>query len=724
MQRLYYRKSSEKWENGLPVGNGRVAGMVWDNGNTDIMTVNHERIWKGRNRNRKCIDGAEYLPLVRKLLKEDKVYEATVAANLFLGGLGGTSGLPHDIDPYQPAGTMRFIHREAKPLQERSLELECGTAWTRRENSTAVFWADCNNKMLCCKWQGILNGDLVWDRREDKFALYTWEVKHGKLFFACHVEEGIDFRVTLEWETDGKCTPLEKGVRIEGATYVNAFVDAEVAQFPEEPREAELKKIDTYYTAHCKTFRELMHRNELELETDAALDALPTDERVAGIREGKEDTGLFRLHFDYGRYLLISSCLHGKSPANLQGKWNDDMYPPCESDYHTNINSQMCYWMTEPLGMRDYSDVLFDYMYELLPSGKEAAKKVYGCRGVWLPLTGDCWPTVTSDGYGWSVWIGAAPWMAQHMWQRYLYTGDKNFLEQVAYPFFKEIAEFYEDYLEADENGIYQIMPSQSPENRFLGTGAIPVSICISAAMDIELAMDALDNAVTSAEILGVDCEQAARWKYLRDNLPPLQVGSDGRILEWDKECRMEAEPGHRHFSHLYGFYPSDLINEYDTPGFYAAAKKTVDYRVANGSGHTGWSRALISCMYGKFGDKDQFLKHLKILLTEFTTDSLLNIDPPFQVDGNLGGAMAVMEALASISGGKVRLLHALPDAWANGKFNNLYLPGGHKISFGWKNGKIERLEVEFGFEDEVCFVLNGAAFVAKKSDQKKVYEF
>ncbi len=730
MQKMYYTKASGSWDNGLPIGNGRLAGMVWETENTDVITVNHEKLWSGVKRHRECIEGAEYLPLVRKLLLEDKPFEATAAANLFLGGKGGTSGLPHDIDPYQPAGVLKFIHREENPVKERSLALETGVAESRREGSNACFFADCVEKVIFLRWSGSLNGDLIWERDEDKGAAYAWTVEDNRIVFHCDIEGGIEFTASVIFATDGCFTAIENGVRIENAGYLNVIVDVEIPMFPEDDRTALPENFGEYFTAHCSRFASFMNRSSLVLECDESLSRLPTDERVLRLREGGRDNGLLQLYFDYGRYLLLSSNISGTSPANLQGKWNNLLCPPWESDYHMNINLQMNYWMAEPLGMHECTKNLFAYMTELLPSGKEAAMKVYGCRGVLFPLTGDIWPNVTSDGYGWSVWIGAAPWMSQHMWQHYLYTGDKDFLRDTAYPFFYAVAEFYEDYLVKDENGVYQIMPSQSPENWFVGTGQFPVSICISSAMDIELATDALGYAVRSAEILGVDGEKIGLWNSLLENLEPLKIGSDGRLLEWDKESRVEFEPGHRHVSHLYAMYPSDLINEYDTPELYRAGRKSLDVRLSSGGGHTGWSRAWSSCLYGKLGEKDLFLEHYEKLITDFATDSLLDVNPYveperiFQIDGNLGAVAAVLEALVSVSGGRVRLLRALPDVWANGKLNGVYLPGGHRISFSWKDSRVERLEVEFGFGEEIRFALNGAEFTAKKSDGKTVFEF
>ncbi len=725
MQRMYYKKAAGKWENGLPIGNGRLAAMFWEKDNCDILTINHERLWSGINRQRECTETAGYLPLVRDFLQKEMFFEATAAANLFFGGKGGISEIDCRVDNYQPAGNLVFVHRKSNIVHERSLELESGVARNNREDSVLACWADCNCKVLWCKWQGKdLNGDLLWEREEDTGAVCSYEADLHKITFLCKIVGGITFRAEVTLDTDGNCSILHNGVRILAATYVNVFVDVIISGYEDNVQNVKILQSDDYYEKHCRKFSELMNRTQLELAVDTKEASSPTDIRIENLRNGKSDNGLLKLYFDFGRYLLLSSCICGELPANLQGKWNEELTPPWGSDYHMNINLQMNYWMAEPLGMHECSRTLFNYMMQFMTSGKEAARKLYGCRGIWIPLQCDCWGKATPEAYGWAVWIGAAPWLVQHLWQHYLYTGDIDFLRETAYPFFKAVAEFYEDYLVRDENGIYQIMPSQSPENRFDGTGCFPVSIGVSSAMDVELAVDALSYAIQAAEILEKNSNKITLWRELKEGLPQLKIGSDGRLLEWDKESRKEVEPWHRHVSHLYALYPSDLINQYGTPDLYQAALESLQFRISAGGGYTGWSRAWTACLYGKIGDKDIFIDNYKKLITDFATDSLLDLHPPriFQIDGNLGGTAAVIEALVSVSGGKVRLLNALPDEWKDGSIRGVYIPGGHKLSFIWKGGKVTRLEIEFGYEEEIIFIINGALLVVKKEGQHKKY--
>lgn len=398
----------------------------------------------------------------------------------------------------------------------------------------------------------------------------------------------------------------------------------------------------------------------------------------------------------------------------MQGKWNDSLIPPWNCDYHFDINLQMNYWMAEPAGMPECAETLIRYVRSFLDSGREAAERLYGCRGVYLPIQTDAWGVSTPEAYGWAVWIGAAPWIARHLWDHYRYSGDKEYLKNEAYEFFTAVAEFYEDYLQRDEQGVCQILPSQSPENAIPEAGCFPVLIDQSAAMDVQLCYDALTCAIRSAGILGVDPDKAARWKELRDHLPPFAIGSDGRLMEWQKEYA-EREPGHRHLSHLYGLYPSDLFTPDTRPEQYAAAIRSLQYRLSHGGGHTGWSRAWVSCLSARLGNGEEFYRHYTALIQDFATVSLLDLHPPriFQIDGNLGAVAAGIEAVVSCYGDTAHLLRGLPAEWGTGHLNGVKIPGGHKISVSWENGQLSKLSVIMGFEPEARLEYREKLFMA-----------
>ncbi len=725
--RLWYTTPPKEWMEGLPIGNGRLAAMVWGDGATDRLTLNHEWLWRGVNRFRDNEKVSEHLEEVRTLLRQGDFLQATEQANRWFGGAGGVSGRRNRVDPYQPAGELLFTPEGPAEFARRELDIVSAVATAERAVPdgaiVSTFIAHPGVQMILCRWEargGRFSGRLRYQRVPDPGARERCEYDSGGIRYDCAFEGGLAFRVAVTLRSDGTLLPDAEGITVRDATVLTAYIDigtdvkginAELAAHP-VPEDGWAALLES----HKQIFSELLGRVALRAAVPGS--DLPTDRRVAQVRAGGEDPALPLLYFNMGRYLLAASSVAGELPANLQGKWNDRIDPPWECDYHFDINLQMNYWVAEAAAMPECAEALIQYLERFLPHGKKAAADLYGCRGVWLPIQTDLWGRATPESCGWAVWVGAAPWMAQHVWRHYAYNGDRDYLARRAYPFLKEVALFFEDYLVEDARGTLQVLPSQSPENRFEGTGKWPVSFGVSAAMDVQLIYDALGYAIAAAEALDTDGEDRRRWQDMRDRLPPFAVGGDGRLLEWDVE-RPEVEPGHRHMSHLYGLHPSDLFHPDERPAQYEAAARSLDFRLAQGGGHTGWSRAWTACFMARLGRGEEAWRHLCALITDFATASLLDLHPPriFQIDGNLGGAEAVLQCLAQAWGGKIYLLRALPPAWPEGSLSGVRMPGGHRLSLVWRAGELTSVEIEMGWSGSLtlaglagCFPLPAGA--------------
>lgn len=715
---MQYKNPANDWMNGLPIGNGRLAAMVWGE-KEDIVSLNHEKLWTGITRNRENYYVApEALGQVRELLDNEDMFRAAALANTWFGGIGGISYIPGRIDPYQPAGDIIFSLVEDCDFQKRELDILNGVCKSIRKTKNAEValetYAEATGGSIVCRWSSdrIFSGRLTFKRTPDERVEESTSVNEKCIKFECKFKEGIAFSVVVAFKTDGTAIPNGDYVEIKDAKTL--LVTADIAVLENDNDKCELSEsVDINYDEsllrHKEIFSEEMQRFSLSVEGESI--ELPTNERVEAIRQGKTDDGLIMLFYNFGRYLMLSSSLCGELPANLQGKWNHDINPPWRSDYHFNINLQMNYWLAEPTNCPECADKLLKLVELFIPHGKQAARDLYGCRGVWLPQAADRWGRATPEAFGFAVWISGAAWMVQHFYWRYLYSGDIEFLKERCYPFLKDVALFYEDYIVKDKFGEYQIYPSQSPENAFKGEGIFPLCICKSAAMDVQLAYMALSYAIEAAEILNVDSESVEIWKKLRDNLPEFKIGRDGRLLEWDKEY-IEVDPGHRHMSHLVGVFPIDLFTEDRNPKQYAAAKKSLDFRMNVGGGHTGWSRAWVACLYARFGEGEKVYEHVSELIKEFATESLLDTHPQkdgsvFQIDGNFGAVAAINEMIGQARNGKLYLLYALPEKWKNGEINGLKTPGGHTVYMKWENGKPKQIKVIIGFDKKLICVYN-----------------
>jgi len=717
--RLWYEKPAKDWNEALPLGNGRLGAMVFGgspkNGLLhEKIQLNEDSVWSGGYTDRNNPDCYDNLEKIRRLIREGKITEAQQLA------VYAMTGIPNTERNYQMLGDMELQHTGIQgEVTNYTRELDLTTAKVTVSFSAndilykrEVFISQPDNVLvlrLTANKPGALNFHLKLVR--DRFSNKVWKDSDDRIAFDAWNggEDGIHLCCMAQGTCDGTLRAIGEYLVIRDSSEAVIRLTAATSYRYEDPIEAcrELlsqstdKDYGALYKAHLAEYQPYFEASSMELCGDAEKEALPTDQRLELFNESQTDAGLHALYYHFGRYLLIACSRPGSLPANLQGIWCDQVKPPWDSKYTININTEMNYWPAENCSLSGCHQPLFDHLERMYPNGQVTAQKLYRARGWVAHHNTDIWgDTAPQDTYlPATYWVMGAAWLCTHIWEHYLYTLDKAFLKKYYY-LMKDACLFFVDYLQEDEKGRMLVSPTVSPENTYLLPGSGErANFCEGCAMDSQILTELFRGTIAAGRILGDADSFRDQLTSILQKIPGPQIDSKGRIMEWLDEYE-EGEPGHRHISHLYGLYPGHQMDVRHTPELAAAARKTLEYRLAHGGGHTGWSRAWIINFWAQLWDREKVQENLDLLLIRSTLPNLFDNHPPFQIDGNFGGIAGISRAVVQSAYdpeqemGEVILLPALPQRWKEGALTGIGARGGLKLSVSWKNNTLEKAEI------------------------------